>query len=697
MDTPPLASLTPAMGLDIKVLEPNVAEVDPITPPLNATIDGESVSDINVGASSSKANSADGLQEDAEGETTVDSGAHPPKPLTAEQKADHILNIFERYRMNTAAGRYHPWKGRANVRSQILHSINNEEKIRMILPAFPFKSPNKTSKVLGALPDAAEEIAIKHMQGLCTMVTEVYTGGANLHIVSDGLCYNEVWRYGQALRNLALTQECYDIKFVRLVDILGEERDEPLTQDSYLANASSYRQTLLDKYSPAGFDPDVFIKQDADALLTYRGYIKFLEKDLEHAPHLSTLSKTQRAKHHENTAKHMIIRGKAFAEAIKTRFSDYVRLSIHASTADASKLSISLLPQQGPHNMTPWHSSLVRALDGSISMAHASSVPALTHDIIHDASGRRSYFREKSELYNWPGMDVSFEYLYPTGIVIRPKSTQANYSLHNVHMQKVRALAEVCSPVILRGFSDTTDERTFQAKAYDAGTVLPWTFGIMQKVRDSGRTDREANNVVSAEAMPMHYDGMFKFLPASNPDGSPKLDKEGNIVKESSPPRFQLFTALTTAPKKSGYTLFASSRLFFRHLPPQYSLEEVEGLTWDCINSGFWDCHMQQLPLVVRHPVSGEPCVRWHEPWPMWKTKFAHALVNIENPEQGKKGRSGIEYVKLVDSMLYDRRVCLYFEWDKGDVVCSDNTNMLHTRSAFDGSCDRELWRIHFD
>jgi alpha-ketoglutarate-dependent taurine dioxygenase len=370
---------------------------------------------------------------------------------------------------------------------------------------------------------------------------------------------------------------------------------------------------------------------------------------------------------------------KAFATAIAKKFPNSVRLSIHPS-AETTKLSISLTPQVGACTMTPWHSSLVRSVDGSIQMSHALRVPALTHELIYE-DGRPSYFREKSELFNWPGMDLEFKYMYPCGILIIPRDRNSRYSLHNVHMQKVRKLAEICSPIVLRGFTDTTDRRTFIAKAHDAGEVLPWTFGVLQEVKDAGRKDRMANNVVSSEAMPMHYDGMFKFVK--------KVDENGNETSVSAPPRFQYFTAKTPSPTGSGYTLFASSRLFFQYLPKPYTVEEISKVTWDCKNSGFWDNHMTNLPLVVPHPSNGMPCVRWHEPWPVWKTKFAHCIISIENASQ--------DIIPLVDSLLYDRRVCLYFTWEKGDILVNDNFAMLHTRTAFEGESDRELWRIHFD
>lgn len=94
---------------------------------------------------------------------------------------------------------------------------------------------------------------------------------------------------------------------------------------------------------------------------------------------------------------------------------------------------MSLIPQIGRFH-TPWHAALVRAVDGSITMSHAAQVPALTHDLIYDTEGRPSYFRERSDLFNWPGMDVDFDYIYPTGIVITPRDRSERYSYCNVQV-----------------------------------------------------------------------------------------------------------------------------------------------------------------------------------------------------------------------------------------------------------------------
>ena len=487
----------------------------------------------------------------------------------------------------------------------------------------------------------------------------------------------EVWRYGQALRKMAKDTGCDHVQFLRLIDLLvGTSSKEPFNEEEYLEAAPSFRDEILTRYLPKDFDTDAYIANDVNATLTYRGYIKFLEIDLAHQ--LVNETKSQMKKVYESTAKRMIVRGKAFAASIAQNLADHIRLSIHAST-EQNKLSMAIVPQLG-RSSTPWHAALVRAVDGSITMAHAGSVPAMTHDLIFDQEGRPSYFRERSDLFNWAGMDLEFDYTYPTGIVISPRDPHTRYSFRNVQMQKVRALSEACSPVVLRGFTETTDRHTFEAKAYDAGTVQPWTWGVSVTVKEVIDPGPKASAVTTSEAMPMHYDGFFFFK---------KEMVDGVEQKVSKVPRFQYFTAITPSPPGDGQTLFANSRLIFQHLPAPYTLAELGNLKWDCRHSSNWNNHMTDLPLVVPHPTNNKPCLRWFEPWYKWMTKFSTSEVNISN--------GGQHYKDLIREMLYDRRVCLYFNFLQGDILVADNINMMHTRTAFGSDCGRELWRIHFN
>ncbi|KAJ5919634.1 hypothetical protein N7454_009469 [Penicillium verhagenii] len=617
-------------------------------------------------------------------------------PSNERKMAFEILRVIESYGVDYEKNGA-SWKGLESFVPIVLAQVEKQEPIRMILPAFPFKSPNSRDKVLGIMPDFGEELALAHLNGLCENVAQVYKPGADVYISSDGLVYNDilgvpdevVWDYGEALRKMAVEKGLTHVKFIRLFELLEHPWFKSNTPEAakayYLAHANCLRRELMFVFGDPTFNADEAIKTDNDTCLTYRGYIKFLTKDLAYREYPPEMSKRAKQGQIAQIARQMIVRGKMFAAAIRANRKDYVRLSIHESAGER-KLSCSLIPQtRGSLGFTPWHASVAVALDGSFRTVHAEDVRD-THDLIYK-NGKPYYFRERSELFDWSsnGIAVKFEHQYPCGLIIRPAdidNVKAPPSISDIPMEKVRKLSNGMSPVILRGFAETLVEDLYVKAGEDLGKVLPWSFGIIQKVRDAGRSDKLGNNVTSNEAMPMHFDGMFKFEEVADPT-------TGEIKKVQRPPGYQFFTCPATAPKGSGYTLFASSRLLFRYLPLPWNAERLQKVTWAMDNDGFWDAKLKNLPLTVTHPVSGLPCVRWHQPWDSTKTKFSTCDVNIENEDP--------ELVQVIDKIIYDHRVCLRFEWEKGDLLINDNTAMLHTRTGYISDCDRELWRIHFD
>lgn len=100
-----------------------------------------------------------------------------------------ILKIIESYGVDyeKTGG---SWKGLESFVPIVMEQVKRKEPIRMILPAFPFKSPNSKDKVLGTMPDFGEELALSHLNGLCENIAKVYEPGANVYISSDGLVYN---------------------------------------------------------------------------------------------------------------------------------------------------------------------------------------------------------------------------------------------------------------------------------------------------------------------------------------------------------------------------------------------------------------------------------------------------------------------------------------------------------------------------
>lgn len=102
-----------------------------------------------------------------------------------------ILQIIDRYRLRKSKGTgAKEDEGRLKFLTLIYSHVKAGQPVPMCLPAFPFKSPNSTLKVLGTLPDKAEEFALAHLNGLCQSIGDVYPPGAKLTIISDGLVYN---------------------------------------------------------------------------------------------------------------------------------------------------------------------------------------------------------------------------------------------------------------------------------------------------------------------------------------------------------------------------------------------------------------------------------------------------------------------------------------------------------------------------
>jgi hypothetical protein len=352
------------------------------------------------------------------------------------------------------------------------------------------------------------------------------------------------------------------INFIRLWDLLGhdgQQQNEKGSSKAYYARrASCIRRELMYRYGDPGFDVDLAIESDKDWAMTYSTYIEVLTKDF------AGRDNEDQSLSPEIVAKRMITRGKAYAEALQATREDYVRLSIHDSVGKG-KLSIALIPhERGSVGLMPWRSSVAIDADGSYRTIFPDEVRD-THELV-SKNGQPYFFRIKSDLFDWSsyGLEVDIEHLYPCGLIIRPvrgKSSHPTSSIRSIPMQKVRHVSHHFAPVVLRGFRGSTIEELYIEKAHELGKVLTWALtGTIFKVKDTGDVNKNANNVTSNEPLPMHFDGIFKF--------EDREDLEtGEIKKVLSPPGYQFFACLSTAPKGSGYTLFCNSRLFFRYLP----------------------------------------------------------------------------------------------------------------------------------
>lgn len=171
-------------------------------------------------------------------------------------------------------------------------------------------------------------------------------------------------------------------------------------------------------------------------------------------------------------------------------------------------------------------------LDGTIKTGMRSDFDIdQSLELIYE-NGRPSYFREKSPLLSWAddkgGIIISP--MYPTGLIIRPVNGPGSLAVDDIDVKRVRSLAEINSPIVLKGFVKKPNRERLIELSYRFGTPLPWKFGLLLEVKDQGQESQGLNNVLSSEPMPMHYDGLFKMTKQADEDGREKI--------VSSPPRY---------------------------------------------------------------------------------------------------------------------------------------------------------------
>lgn len=120
--------------------------------------------------------------------TTLTRETSPPI-YQHDQLALKILHIIETYGINnggTDASR----ASLARYLPLVIKQVENEQPIRLLFSGFPFKSPDATDRVLGSHVDLGETLALGHLNSLGSNIEAVYSFGAEIHVLSEGLIYN---------------------------------------------------------------------------------------------------------------------------------------------------------------------------------------------------------------------------------------------------------------------------------------------------------------------------------------------------------------------------------------------------------------------------------------------------------------------------------------------------------------------------
>ncbi|MEU1878550.1 isocyanide synthase family protein [Streptosporangium sp. NPDC020072] len=233
-------------------------------------------------------------------------------------------------------------------KEKLAYFIENGEPIHFVIPAFPAKSPNLT-KVIGALPDLGEHMALALLQSICDYTSYFYPPGARITICSDGHVFgdvvgvsdNTVSAYRASLTNMIRMSNWKSLEMFGLDDAFGGT-DYP-----------KLRQTLEYGYTTSLEELKESVRTDRNSLSLFNGIHRFMFEDAL-ARNKGETSKTKLRKESKDAAYQTIRRSNAWSRVVAENFPRAMRLSIHPQPPHSEKFGLRLMRTQDSW-LTPWH------------------------------------------------------------------------------------------------------------------------------------------------------------------------------------------------------------------------------------------------------------------------------------------------------------------------------------------------------
>lgn len=238
-------------------------------------------------------------------------------------------------------------------------TVKAGDPVTFVLPGFPCKSPNP-AKVIGALPDMAEEIALSFLAELCNRVQEIYPPGVNLVICSDGRVFSDLIGVHDEQVTAYQTELQRKLSAHRNMLSLFSLDDTPGMQG---ASHETLRAEFDQAYGESSHAVREKVRAGGDQLMLYRAITRFLFEDALTPEQTRTRSALQRDA--RKRAYGVIRRSRAWGRLVANHFPNAVRLSIHPQRCGSSKFGIRLTPGNNTW-LTPWHAVAVDSPEGFV-------------------------------------------------------------------------------------------------------------------------------------------------------------------------------------------------------------------------------------------------------------------------------------------------------------------------------------------
>lgn len=557
---------------------------------------------------------------------------------------------------------------------KIVASVEQNEPVTFVLPAFPGKSPN-LEKVLGVLPDYAERLALNFLGNLCQKIKQFYPPGIKMIICSDGRVFSDVI----GMKESDVTQ--YQIELDRLIKEMSLDDISTFNLDHYYNDVDfdEMRIELMKRYGKPlkslkekirGGKKPTASPEEQEALRMYCGITRFLFEDSIKPG--QTKSRTLIQKEARANACEVIRKSNAWGELIAEYFPKAVRLSIHPQTCGSKKLGIRLVGNESW--MTPWHGVAVETEEGFVLLKR-SEAEDLGGEIVYSDAGHPSHYTLKKtamsitrsrrlRVYRMEEETTNYKitHLKPFGVLVEP--WEDSVSVGDLDVESLRKLFNEEHLVLLRGFETFSSSEEFSNYCESWGEVSVWPFG---KVLELIQQDNPQDHIFDSSYVPLHWDGMYR----------PQV------------PEYQIFHCVK-APLagKGGRTTFSNTILVLDHSSP-----ELKRL-WDKV-TGTYQRKMEFYhskvvsPVVTKHPLQDYSVIRYMEP---------HEGENFINPPDlqytGISDEELQEFHHTIKEELYNPRNFYAHEWQDGDIVIADNFTLLHGREAFASKSPRHIRRV---
>ncbi|RLN96739.1 hypothetical protein BBJ28_00024031, partial [Nothophytophthora sp. Chile5] len=203
-------------------------------------------------------------------------------------------------------------QGKSFLQDTIARFVDRKEPILIVLPGFPTKTPNHADKVLGVLPDRAEEIALARLEKFCLSIEDVYPVGCKVTIFSDGRVFGDI--VGAPLEAI----RAYKNELKAMVKDAGYTHIQFDGLENYTKTDNPV-QEVLERFGVNEMDMDARIKDEPDIGNNFHSFSKFMERDM--APRWKGTSEAEMRKGCDDVAKRMMLRNVGFSMLVGEEYS----------------------------------------------------------------------------------------------------------------------------------------------------------------------------------------------------------------------------------------------------------------------------------------------------------------------------------------------------------------------------------------